>query len=83
MPHTTEEEAPEQPSVVPGPFTTAQLIPDGIYHKTVGFGRDITNCLKRARRGEDGWRIARDLRPEPLVWTEQQALNPCGWGFRW
>lgn len=83
VPSTFQDDPPALPSHVPGPFTTEQLIPEGIYHTTVGFGKGIFKCLDRAGRGEQGWRIARDLRPVPLIFTEQQALNPCGWGFTW
>ena len=34
-------------------------------------------------RGEHGWRHARQLRPEALILTEQEALNECGWGYVW
>ena len=83
VPDTNKEDPPAPPDIIPGPFTTEELIPEGIYRTTTGYGRAIIKCLKRALKGKDGWRVARDLRPEAHVWTEQEALNPCGWGFTW
>ena len=84
VPTTDPEDPPERPDVVPGPFTTEQLIPEGVYRTTVDFGRIISGkVLDRAERGVDGWRVARDLRPPSIVWSEHEALNECGWGFRW
>ena len=34
-------------------------------------------------RGPDGWRVARDMRPAARTYSEAEALNPCGWGWRW
>ena len=68
---------------VPGPFTTAQLIPAQAIEKVDSFLLKSDEALRRAAAGPDGWRVAKSLRPEPLVMLEQEALNPCGHGFAW
>ena len=83
-PRTSEYvDPPPQPEVVPGPFTTEQLIPAEVVAKVTGYGRQVAKCLDRAKRGKAGWQHARRLRPEPLVFEEHEALNPCGHGFAW
>ena len=74
-------EMPEQPP--PGPFNSEELIPDGLEHRVAEFGRKVSELIARATRGADGWRVARDLRPESIILSEQEALNPCGWGWTW
>jgi hypothetical protein len=84
VPRTSEPvEPPPQPSVVPGPFTTAQLIPPRVVEDVTSYGVKVAKCLERSKRGKSGWQHARRLRPEPLVFEEHEALNPCGHGFAW
>ena len=89
LPYTNEprrtdpEDPPPRPSVVPGPFTTAQLIPEGVVPEVLAFGEKMRGLLDRASRGTHGWRHARDLRPDTLVYEEHEALHPCGHGFAW
>ena len=40
-------------------------------------------CIQRALRGNNGWREASKLRPTPKYYSEEEAINPCGWGFIW
>ena len=80
---TDPEEPPERHSVVPGPFTDAELLPPGVYEEVVAYGREEAKVIARAERGTQGWRVAKKLRPEARTWTEEEALNPCGRGFRW
>ena len=74
---------PTLTSPMPGPFTTRQLIPIEAIETTLKFGRDVTTCMARARRGPQGWRVAKTLRPEVQVIEEDAALHPCGRGFIW
>ena len=81
----TEPEAPP-PRIAdpPGPFTTEELIPQHVYTDTVEYGRVVSGqVIPRAQRGDNGWRRARDLRPDPVTYTEKEALNECGWGYIW
>ena len=80
---TAPEEPPGAVVYPPGPFTTAQLIPAAVVEKVHAHGHAFLGCLERAGRGEHGWRHARQLRPEALILTEQEALNECGWGYVW
>ena len=81
---TAWEDPPPRPSVIPGPFTTAELIPEGVVPSVVSHGSTIRKLLERAERGgEEAWRAARALRPQPLVYDHSEALNPCGRGFSW
>ena len=80
---TAWEPPPERPAIVPGPFSTEELIPTGVVPAVIQQGESIANCLERAERGPEGWRVARGLRPEPLIYTHEEALNPCGRGFSW
>ena len=80
---TAWEPPPERPAIVPGPFSTEELIPTGVVPAVTQHGESIASCLERAERGPEGWRVARGLRPEPLIYTHEEALNPCGRGFSW
>ena len=80
---TDPEDPPPKPSFVPGPFTTAQLIPEGVVQEVTTFSNKMSELLDRASRGKHGWRHARDLRPPTLIYEEHEALNPCGHGFAW
>ena len=84
QPRETEwEDPPPRPVTVPGPFTTKQLFPKGMVERVVRFVHQVGQCLDRAARGSEGWRAARALRPAPEIFTEEEALNPCGFGFAW
>ena len=80
---TDPEDPPSQPDSLPGPFTDEQLIPPGVKERVEAYGKRVRALIERATRGSDGWRVARDLREQPLILTEAEALNPCGHGFRW
>ena len=83
-PRRTEwEKPPSRPAVVPGPFTTAELIPEGVIPTVTGFIQKVGEVLDRAARGSQGWRAARSIRPAPIIFTEAEALHPCGFGFAW
>ena len=77
------EEPPHRIGNPPGPFSTAELIPDGVVPNVSAHGRRVRDILRRAQRGDKGAQVARALRPQPLIYTEAQALNPCGWGYVW
>lgn len=77
------EDPPARISNPPGPFTTAELIPDGVVPNVSAHGRRVKDILGRAQRGDKGAQVARSLRPQPLIYTEEQALNPCGRGYVW
>ena len=68
---------------IPGPFTTRQLIPEGVVSEVINFTHKCDAALSRAERGKNGWQAARKLRPEPLIFEEHQALNACARGFAW
>ena len=74
---------PSAPSQLPGPFTTAQLIPAKTVERTLKFGKDVAKCLARAARGPKGWQAAKKIRPETIVFEEHECLNECGRGFTW
>jgi hypothetical protein len=76
-------EPPPKPAQVPGPFTTAQLIPAGVVPSVVNYGKRVTASIDRSLRGTHGWRQGKQLRPDPLVFEEHEALNECGRGFAW
>ena len=81
---TEPEEPPPRILNPPGPFTTEQLIPMGVYEDVVDYVRVVSGeVIPRARRGGNGWRHARDLRPDPKTYTEEEALNECGRGYQW
>ena len=67
----------------PGPFSTAQLIPQSVLEGVTAHGSRVRHLLGRAKRGVGGPQVARKLRPVPLIFTEDEALNPCGRGFVW
>ena len=68
---------------IPAPLTTTQLIPPDTLRAVLAHGRAVRQCYARAERGAFGWRVARDMRPEPLEFTEEQALLPAGRGWSW
>ena len=83
IPRRTEPDlAPVRPEP-PGPFTTAQLIPLAVQQQVLQFASEVTEVLRRADGGANGWRVARKLRPTPMAFSEAEALNECGWGFAW
>ena len=83
-PRRTSAVLPPSPiSAKPGPFTTEQLIPEAAQAAVKKFGREIDVMFDRARRGANGWREARKLRPEPVTLDEKEALHERGWGFAW
>ena len=81
---TEPEPEPESKPPPPGPFTTSELIPDSVHRQVVQRGIFTRNIvIDRAGRGQNGWRAAKGLRPEPLIYTEEEALHPCGRGEVW
>ena len=82
-PVTDPEDPPPRIVSPPGPFTTKQLIPDACTSRVVQHGHEVRRALLRARRGADGWKAARSIRPEALILEEHEALNECGWGYIW
>ena len=50
-----------------------------------GFIQKVGEVAGAARSSSawQGWRAARSMRPTPIVFTEAEALNPCGFGFAW
>ena len=74
----------------PGPFTTAELIPSQVHAEVTAYAVNNDKMHARALRGANGWQpwqAAKRFREEPglipLVYSEQQALNQCGWGHVW
>ena len=82
-PRTEPDEPLKRIENPPGPFTTAQLIPSKCWHEVTEHGALIGSLLDRSERGEMGHRVALTQRPARLHYTEEQALNPCGWGHDW
>lgn len=80
---TDPDEPPKRLVNVPGPFTTAELIPEAAIVAVEAHGRRIADLLRRAQRGKDGARVARGLRPEALILEEHEVLNECGRGYTW
>ena len=80
---TDPVDAPERLTDPPGPFTTAELLPAGVYEAVVRHGVQVKHALQRARRGEDAWKHAKSARPEALILEEHEALNPCARGYVW
>ena len=80
---TSPESPPPRAESVPGPFTDEELLPPGIFEWVVAFGEKAISAFERAGRGKNGWEAAKRLRPTARTFTEAEALNPCGWGFRW
>ena len=70
-------------AVVPSPLTTDELIPAAVQRALHQHRERVQACYARARRGAHGWRVARDLRPEPLVLQEDEAVLPAGRGWCW
>ena len=81
VPNVTDPvDPPEAPKHVPGPFTTEQLIPKPAFDGTVNFQSKTEHCVKRCNEKE-GWKAARAIRPTPIGFTEDEALNPPARGF--
>ena len=83
VPPATEWFEISEEAAVPKPLTTRQLIPAGALSRVIAHGRAVQACFARAERGEHGWRVARDMRPEPLVLAEDEAMLPAGRGWSW
>ena len=82
-PRSDPEKPPPRIANAPGPFTTAQLIPEDCQRRVKQHGHEVRRALMRARRGDSGWKEGRQLRPEALILSESEALNECGWGYTW
>jgi hypothetical protein len=80
---TDPVDPPSIPLPAPGPFTTAQLIPAGVVRQVSEYGKLCGRVLQRASQGKDGWRVARQMRPEPVIFEEGEALMPVGFGYAW
>ena len=80
---TEPDEPPASTVAPPGPFTDEQLIPDGVRDDVMAAGKKVVGIIERARRSSTGAKVARGLRPKPLIYREDEALNPCGRGYRW
>ena len=72
---TARAEAP------PGPFTTEQLMPRGVVAKLQRFRLKVQQCFAAAQEGR--WQWARDHRPEPVVLSEDESLQPAARGWTW
>jgi len=81
-PSTDWYDPPEDEAPVPGPLTTDELIPRHVQEKVLRHGARVREVFRRAH-ATGGWRVARDLRPDPLVFTEKEAMLPAGWGWAW
>jgi hypothetical protein len=68
---------------LPGPLTTAQLVPSSTYLAVKQHGEKVISLLKRARRGEVGHKVAMRQRPKRLVFEEHEALTPEAIGYHW
>ena len=68
---------------LPGPLTTAQLVPSSTYLAVKQHGEKVISLLKRARRGEVGHKVAIRQRPKRLVFEEHEALTPEAMGHHW
>ena len=79
---TDWEQPPEVPIEPPGPFTNEELLPPGVWQSGVKFGQQTATAIARARAGPNGWHVAKRLRPGSIVLSEAEALNECGWGYR-
>jgi hypothetical protein len=82
MPTTEPLEPPRDTRAPPLPLTTHQLIPKPMQSKLHQHRVAVAACIERARRNE-GWRWARDHRPQPLIASEREALHPAGYGWKW
>ena len=67
---------------VPEPLTTDQLIPQRVQRKLREHLHLCQEAYRRARTAK-GWHCARHVRPEPLQFTEEEALLPAGRGWQW
>ena len=83
MKRTDPEDPPDRIENPPGPFTTEQLIPQETRRRVLEHGLKVRIALQRAQRGDAGVHVAKRLRPEVLILTEEETLNPCGRGFTW
>ena len=66
----------------PGPLSTDQLIPEQVQRRLREHRRKVQEVYKRAN-GPEGWRYAKGLRPDPLHFSEEEALLPAGRGWSW
>ena len=73
----------ERDEGVPEPLTTDQLIPTEVQAAVAQHIAQVRRCYERAERGEHGWRVARDMRPPPLEFSEAEAMHPAGRGWSW
>ena len=78
-----EPPPPLSPSPPPGPFTSEELLPEGVYEEVVTFGHRVRELIKRATRGTEGPRVAKHLRPVNRNFTEVEALQEAARGHRW
>ena len=83
VPPSTEWFDSTRDARAPSPLSTDELIPAAAQRAVAEHIRRVQACYKRARQGEHGWRVARDMRPEPLVLTEAEAMHPAGRGWCW
>jgi len=84
IPNVTQWEkapAPSQASPPPGPFTTRQLMPEGVAERLQKFKSEVAVCFRMAMNGR--WKQARDRRPVPIELSESQALMPAARGWTW
>ena len=65
----------------PGPFSTENLMPRGVVARLRGFRLRVQQCFAAAQAGR--WQWARDHRPEPIVLSEEEALQPAARGWTW
>ena len=77
---TSPVDPPRELHHYPGPFTTTQLIPVKTWQAVATFQKDHEKCVDRASRGPEGWKAARQLRPEAIAFTEDECLNPPAQG---
>ena len=80
---TDPEDPPPRHQSPPGPFSTAQLIPDKVVLEVTNHGRLIQQVLARCARGANGWKVMRRARPLPLTYSESEGINACGHGYVW
>jgi hypothetical protein len=84
VPRVTDfEDEPESLIEPPGPLMTDELIPQGIQQELRSQDASTEKCISRARRGKSGWRVAKGLRPEPIIRPEAEAVLPAGHGHDW
>ena len=73
---------PELNTNVPGPLTTDQLIPLRVQQALRTHRLKVQQAYRRAN-AQGGWRVARDLRPPPLEFSEEESVLPAGRGWAW